>query len=114
MHNYSNINTDSWLAWDRKHTWHPYASALAAPDMFPVQSASGVELTLTDGRRLIDGMSSWWSAIHGYNHPVLNQAATDQLANMSHVMFGGLTHAPAATLSKRLVDPSATTACIPF
>lgn len=104
MHDYHNIDTETWLSWDREHIWHPYASALNAPTMFPVQSASGAELVLADGRRLIDGMSSWWSAIHGYNHPALNQAAHDQLADMSHVMFGGLSHAPAATLGKRLVD----------
>ncbi|MAK43078.1 MAG: adenosylmethionine--8-amino-7-oxononanoate transaminase [Spongiibacter sp.] len=104
MHDYSNIDTSTWLAWDRDHIWHPYASALSAPEMFPVKSASGVEIVLADDRRLIDGMSSWWSAIHGYNHPVLNDAAQRQLADMSHVMFGGLTHAPAATLGKRLVD----------
>lgn len=104
MHDYSNIDTSTWLAWDRDHIWHPYASALTAPEMFPVKSASGVEIVLADDRRLVDGMSSWWSAIHGYNHPVLNDAAQRQLADMSHVMFGGLTHAPAATLGKRLVD----------
>ena len=104
MHDYSNIDTSTWLAWDRDHIWHPYASALSAPEMFPVKSASGVEIVLADDRRLVDGMSSWWSAIHGYNHPVLNDAAQRQLADMSHVMFGGLTHAPAATLGKRLVD----------
>lgn len=104
MHDYHNIDTETWLSWDREHIWHPYASALNAPTMFPVQSASGAELVLADGRHLIDGMSSWWSAIHGYNHPTLNQAAHNQLADMSHVMFGGLSHAPAASLGKRLVD----------
>ncbi len=104
MTDYRNIDTDTWLEWDRQHIWHPYASALQAPTMFPVQSARGATLTLTDGRELIDGMSSWWSAIHGYNHPALNTAAKSQLDDMSHVMFGGLSHAPAATLCKRLVD----------
>ncbi len=104
MTDYHNIDTDTWLKWDRQHIWHPYASALQAPTMFPVQSARGATLTLADGRELIDGMSSWWSAIHGYNHPALNAAARSQLDDMSHVMFGGLSHAPAATLCKRLVD----------
>ena len=89
---------------DRASIWHPYASATQAPDMFPVVSASGVRLTLADGRELIDGMASWWCAIHGYNHPALNKAATDQLGKMSHVMFGGLTHPPAVKLAKLLTD----------
>ncbi len=104
MTDYRNIDTNTWLQWDRQHIWHPYASALEAPTMFPVQSAHGALLKLADGRELLDGMSSWWSAIHGYNHPALNAAAKAQLDDMSHVMFGGLSHAPAATLGKRLVD----------
>ena len=91
------------LALDRRHLWHPYASALEAPAMFPVVAAQGVHLELADGRRLIDGMASWWCAIHGYNHPVLNQAATEQLQRMSHVMFGGLTHPAAVKLGSLLV-----------
>jgi adenosylmethionine-8-amino-7-oxononanoate aminotransferase len=87
---------------DRQCVWHPY-SALGAPTpLYPVAAAEGVRLTLTDGRELIDGMSSWWAAIHGYNVPALNAAATAQLGRMSHVMFGGLTHAPAVTLCERL------------
>ncbi len=92
------------LGIDRAHVWHPYASQLDPAPVFPVASASGVRLRLADGRELIDGMSSWWSAIHGYNHPVLNEAAKAQIDCMSHVMFGGLTHAPAAALCQRLVD----------
>ncbi len=93
-----------WLAWDHQYAWHPYSSVQQTPILFPVESASGVRLTLSDGREIIDGMSSWWSVIHGYNHPTLNAAASAQLGQMSHVMFGGLTHEPAATLCKHLVE----------
>ncbi len=89
---------------DRGNIWHPYASATRAPEVFPVVAASGVRLELADGRQLIDGMASWWCAIHGYNHPVLNAAISTQMENMAHVMFGGFTHAPAVNLVKKLVD----------
>lgn len=89
---------------DRRHVWHPYSAIGSDLPLFEVQSARGVRLTLTDGRELIDGMSSWWSAIHGYNVPALNAAAEAQIARMSHVMFGGLTHEPAVRLAERLVE----------
>ncbi len=98
------MNTDELLAFDREHIWHPYASVVNPPPMVPVVSANGVYLKLADGRELIDGMSSWWSAIHGYNHPILNNAMKQQIDQMSHVMFGGLTHPAAVNLCKILVD----------
>jgi len=88
---------------DRAVIWHPYASVTDAAPVFPVVSASGVRIRLADGRELIDGMASWWCAIHGYNHPVLNQAVISQLDSMAHVMFGGFTHAPAIELAEQLV-----------
>jgi len=93
-----------WLAFERAHVWHPYAPMFGADPVYPVASAEGVRLRLEDGRELIDGMASWWAVIHGYNHPRLNQAVSDQMRHMSHVMFGGLTHRPAAELAARLID----------
>jgi len=93
-----------WLAFERKHVWHPYAPMFGADPVYPVASAEGVRLKLADGRELIDGMASWWAVIHGYNHPQLNQALSEQMQQMSHVMFGGLTHRPAAALAARLID----------
>ena len=89
---------------DRSTIWHPYAPASGGPDVYPVVGASGVRLELADGRQLIDGMASWWCAIHGYNHPVLNRAVETQIQKMSHVMFGGLTHPAATTLAQLLVE----------
>jgi len=89
---------------DRAAVWHPYAPATNGPEVYPVVSASGVRLELADGRQLIDGMASWWCAIHGYNHPVLNRAVESQLRSMSHVMFGGLTHPAAVKLAQLLVE----------
>ncbi len=94
---------DELLALDRAHVWHPYAPMPGVREPYVVSSASGVRLTLADGRELVDGMSSWWAAIHGYRHPVLDAAVRDQLGRMSHVMFGGLTHEPAVRLCARLV-----------
>jgi adenosylmethionine-8-amino-7-oxononanoate aminotransferase len=91
------------LALDRAHLWHPYAALPPSSQPLLVESASGVRLTLADGRELIDGMSSWWCAIHGYRNPVLDAAASAQLGRMAHVMFGGLTHEPAIELGRRLV-----------
>ncbi len=92
------------IALDNAHVWHPYSAIGADLPIFPVISANGVYLKLTDGRELIDGMSSWWSAIHGYNHPLMNAALQAQIEKMSHVMFGGLTHEPAVTLATRLIE----------
>jgi adenosylmethionine-8-amino-7-oxononanoate aminotransferase len=98
------LTANEMVALDRSHIWHPYAPFVNAPPVFPVQSASGVRLRLADGRELIDGMASWWCAIHGYNHPRLNEAIRVQLDSMAHVMFGGLTHGPAVQLAERLVQ----------
>src|SRR5579864_1973581 len=89
---------------DRRHVWHPYGPMPGRTAPLVVESASGVRLRLADGRELVDGMSSWWAAIHGYRHPVLDAAARDQLDRMSHVMFGGLTHEPGVRLATRLVE----------
>jgi adenosylmethionine-8-amino-7-oxononanoate aminotransferase len=98
------LDDNNWLDFEKTHVWHPYAPLEGALPPYPVKHAQGVRLTLEDGRELIDGMSSWWSVIHGYNHPVLNNAAKEQLDKMAHVMFGGLTHRPAAELAARLVN----------
>lgn len=91
------------LAFDQRHIWHPYTSLTSPLPTYAVVSADGVYLNLHSGEKLIDGMSSWWSTIHGYNHPELNAAAHRQIDTMAHVMFGGITHTPAVELCKRLV-----------
>lgn len=98
------LTGDALLALDRAHVWHPYSTLIDPPPIFPVARAAGVRIELDDGRQLIDGMASWWSVIHGYQHPRLDAALTGQITRMAHVMFGGLTHAPAVQLAQRLVD----------
>ena len=98
--------TDDLLKFDKEHIWHPYTSMLKPLPVYPVESASGVRLKLSDGSELIDGMSSWWAAIHGYKHPALNEAVKNQLEKMAHVMFGGITHQPAVELCRKLIEIS--------
>jgi len=97
------MNTRRLIEQDRQFVWHPYSAIGADLPVYPVKSAQGVRIKLMDGRELIDGMSSWWSVIHGYNHPLINQALEQQLQAMAHVMFGGLTHQPAVDLARKLI-----------
>ncbi|MDE1671409.1 MULTISPECIES: adenosylmethionine--8-amino-7-oxononanoate transaminase [Nocardia] len=98
------LTPDEITALDAEHVWHPYGGFPATTEPLVVAAAAGTRLTLADGRELVDGMSSWWAAIHGYRHPVLDAALVAQSRRMSHVMFGGLTHEPAARLAELLVE----------
>ena len=99
-------SADDLLAFDREHVWHPYASMTDPAPTRLVTGAEGVRLRLSDGRDVVDGMSSWWAAIHGYRHPALDAALHAQVDDFAHVMFGGLTNAPAVRLAERLVEIS--------
>ncbi len=100
---YKSIMTPDDLAFDKRHIWHPYTSMTSPLPVYPVVSAQGCELQLASGEQLVDGMSSWWAAIHGYNHPRLNAAMKEQIDQVSHVMFGGITHPSAVALCRKLV-----------
>ena len=97
------LSIEAQIQLDAEHIWHPYSAMHSDSPVYHVESAHGVMLHLSDGARLIDGMASWWCAIHGYNHPTINQAVDRQLQKMAHVMFGGLTHEPAIRLVEKLI-----------
>lgn len=97
-------NDPDWMSEGARHLWLPYTQMQTAPDPLPVTGTDGVRISLADGREIIDGIASWWTACHGYNHPHIARAMADQIAAMPHVMLGGMVHEPAARLAKRLAD----------
>ncbi len=99
-----NLQNPDWYLNDQQFIWHPYSSFTSQAPLFPVESANGSKIKLSTGQELVDGMASWWCVIHGYNHPVITAAMKQQIDSLSHVMFGGLTHEPAAELAKKLVN----------
>ena len=98
------MDIETILAYDKEHIWHPYSSMSDPLPVYPVKEARGCLITLQNEIVLVDGMSSWWAVIHGYNHPKLNSAISEQLKKIAHVMFGGFTHEPAVSLTRKLVD----------
>ena len=100
------LTTAQMTEFDRHYLWHPYTSFTQPAPVFPVRRAQGVQIELANGKKLIDGISSWWSVLPGYNHPAINKAIADQLHQFAHVMFAGFTHEPAVKLAKTLVEIS--------
>ena len=99
-----NFGSMPWLDYDKKHIWHPYSRIKRPENNYPVESASGCIIKLANGQHLVDGMSSWWAVIHGYNHPHIVEAIENQASKLCHVMFGGLTHQPAIELGEKLIS----------
>ena len=102
--NRTNFGSEQWLDYDNQHIWHPYSRIDRLDKNYPVVSARHCSIKLADGRVLVDGMSSWWAVIHGYNHPHIVSAIQEQATKLCHVMFGGFTHQPAIELGKKLID----------
>ena len=106
--NTSDTKTTDWVAQDRLHVWHPYTQMFTAPAPVPLKRAEGVYFYATDGRRILDGISSWWVNIHGHSHPRLNRALREQASKLSQIIFAGFTHEPAARLAAQLVQRTPT------